>query len=137
MTDVSACLPAYCQPVDAENHNVYIYYPRRLGGGSKRLFRKVGNSSSKFYPEENTIRRDASYLYEAFLMTQGTDIKIYVVGPDVRKCGVGGCLTLRPHAGAGSACSTHTRRRASLLSSTASSRETRRARRYASQSVSL
>jgi inositol hexakisphosphate/diphosphoinositol-pentakisphosphate kinase len=29
------------KPFDAENHDIYIYYPRRLGGGSKRLFRKV------------------------------------------------------------------------------------------------
>jgi inositol-hexakisphosphate/diphosphoinositol-pentakisphosphate 1-kinase len=29
------------KPFDAENHDIHIYYPRRLGGGSKRLFRKV------------------------------------------------------------------------------------------------
>jgi inositol hexakisphosphate/diphosphoinositol-pentakisphosphate kinase len=55
---------------------VYIYYPQRMGGGSKRLFRKVGNESSRFYPDVNTIRRVGSYIYEEFMMTQGTDIKL-------------------------------------------------------------
>ncbi|RYY35390.1 hypothetical protein EON62_02520, partial [archaeon] len=70
------------KPVDAEDHNVYLYYPRRLGGGSKRLFRKVANTSSKFYPDVSNIRTEGSYIYEEFVMTQGTDIKIYIVGPD-------------------------------------------------------
>ncbi len=59
---------------------MYIYYPRSQGGGSKRLFRKVGDKSSEFYPDISTIRREGSYIYEEFLMTQGTDIKIYAVG---------------------------------------------------------
>jgi inositol-hexakisphosphate/diphosphoinositol-pentakisphosphate 1-kinase len=63
-----------------QDHNVYIYYPRSQGGGSKRLFRKTGVASSEFYPEVSTIRREGSFIYEEFVMTQGTDIKVYAVG---------------------------------------------------------
>lgn len=67
------------KPVSGEDHNIYIYYPRSAGGGSKRLFRKIGNRSSEFYPEINSVRRDGSYIYEEFLRTEGTDVKVYTV----------------------------------------------------------
>lgn len=69
------------KPIDAEDHNVYVYYPQSAGGGTKRLFRKVGDVSSKMYPDDNAVRREGSYIYEAFVRTEGTDIKCYTVGP--------------------------------------------------------
>lgn len=70
------------KPVDAEDHNIAIYYPSSAGGGCKKLFRKVGDRSSEFYPDVNEVRRDGSYIYEEFVETQGTDVKMYTVGPD-------------------------------------------------------
>ena len=70
------------KPVDADDHNIAIYYPSSAGGGCKKLFRKIGNRSSEFYPDINEIRRDGSYVYEEFVETQGTDVKMYTVGPD-------------------------------------------------------
>eukprot|EP01035_Chromulina_nebulosa_P019512 gene19512-25408_t len=74
--------PLVEKPVDAENHNIHIYYPISAGGGSKRLFRKVHDRSSEFYPNDNELRKDGSYIYEEFVYTQGTDVKVYTVGPD-------------------------------------------------------
>jgi inositol hexakisphosphate/diphosphoinositol-pentakisphosphate kinase len=67
------------KPVDADNHEVRIYYPRSSGGGCKELFRKVGDRSSEFYPNRDRIRRDDSYMYEEFMPTEGTDVKVYAV----------------------------------------------------------
>ena len=69
---------------------------RNTGGGCKKLFRKLANRSSEYYSDINRvgqeiceirliivcqIRRDGVYLYEEFLPTLGTDIKVYTVGP--------------------------------------------------------
>ena len=92
------------KPVSAENHDVYIYFPSSAGGGSQRLFRKVrrrkkknnysldehGNlflllqigSRSSVYTSENSIRKDGSYIYEEFMPTDGTDVKVYTVGAE-------------------------------------------------------
>ncbi|KDO29022.1 hypothetical protein SPRG_06077 [Saprolegnia parasitica CBS 223.65] len=72
------------KPVNGEDHNIYIYYPTNAGGGCKHLFRKVGNRSSEFHPQENSVRRGdgQSYIYEEFIATQGTDVKVYTVGPN-------------------------------------------------------
>ena len=76
--------PLVEKPASGEDHNIYIYYPRALGGGSKRLFRKVGDRSSQFYPQEHTTRvHDGNaYIYEELLQTEGTDVKVYTVGPE-------------------------------------------------------
>ncbi|XP_059917732.1 inositol hexakisphosphate and diphosphoinositol-pentakisphosphate kinase 2 isoform X4 [Gadus macrocephalus] len=69
------------KPVCAEDHNVYIYYPTSAGGGSQRLFRKIGSRSSVYSPESN-VRKTGAYIYEEFMPTDGTDVKVYTVGPD-------------------------------------------------------
>ncbi|XP_038257375.1 inositol hexakisphosphate and diphosphoinositol-pentakisphosphate kinase 2 isoform X2 [Dermochelys coriacea] len=70
------------KPVSAEDHNVYIYYPTSAGGGSQRLFRKIGSRSSVYSPESN-VRKTGSYIYEEFMPTDGTDVKQTVCGFDL------------------------------------------------------
>ncbi|CAI7915227.1 unnamed protein product, partial [Closterium sp. NIES-54] len=43
---------------------------------------QVGNRSSEFHPDVRHVRRHGSYIYEEFLPTGGTDVKVYTVGPD-------------------------------------------------------
>ena len=66
--------PLVEKPVSGEDHNIYIYYPRSQGGGSKRLFRKVGDQSAQYYPDSHKTRitDGCSYIYEELLQTEGT-----------------------------------------------------------------
>ena len=76
-TDLCFVLSYYALP----DHSLAVYFPTSAGGGCKKLFRKIGNRSSEFYPDINEVRRDGSYIYEEFVETQGTDVKMYTVGP--------------------------------------------------------
>lgn len=74
-------LPVVEKPYDGDDHNVYIYYGKRHGGGSRRLFRKVGNRSSRFYPNVSTLRKNGSYIYEELLKNGkvcANNTKVYI-----------------------------------------------------------
>uniref|UniRef100_A0A1I7U5V0 Inositol hexakisphosphate and diphosphoinositol-pentakisphosphate kinase n=1 Tax=Caenorhabditis tropicalis TaxID=1561998 RepID=A0A1I7U5V0_9PELO len=82
------------KPISSEDHNVYIYYPSSVGGGSQRLFRKGTmsikgknvkswhiNNRSSWYSPKSEVRKEGSYIYEEFIPADGTDVKVYAVGP--------------------------------------------------------
>uniref|UniRef100_A0A1I8IF39 Inositol hexakisphosphate and diphosphoinositol-pentakisphosphate kinase n=1 Tax=Macrostomum lignano TaxID=282301 RepID=A0A1I8IF39_9PLAT len=51
------------KPLDADDHNIQIYFPSTAGGGSVRLFRKVGNCSSVYHQQQSRVRRLGSFVY--------------------------------------------------------------------------
>ncbi|XP_075251165.1 uncharacterized protein LOC142343261 isoform X3 [Convolutriloba macropyga] len=69
------------KPLDAEDHNVTIYFQSSAGGGCQRLFRKIGSVSST-YSSESSVRKSGSFIYEEFKPTDGCDVKVYAVGSE-------------------------------------------------------
>lgn len=68
------------KPLNADDHNVYVYYP---GHVVQQLFRKTANACSILVERLTTVRTRGSYLYQEFHQPhRSMDIKVYAVGGD-------------------------------------------------------
>lgn len=68
------------KPADADNHEVYIYYPRSAGGGKIKL-----DKNSAVFDERGRIRRNGSFLYEKFIPSEGFETRLFVLASVVNE----------------------------------------------------
>ncbi|KAF6721519.1 Inositol hexakisphosphate and diphosphoinositol-pentakisphosphate kinase 1 [Oryzias melastigma] len=69
--------PEECNLVEGEDHvevNGEVF--------PKPFVEKPIGSRSSVYSPESSVRKTGSYIYEEFMPTDGTDVKVYTVGPD-------------------------------------------------------
>jgi len=62
------------KPADADNHEVYIYYPKSVGGGRTRLGKNMCG-----FDERGRIRRHGSFVYERFIPSEGFETRLFVI----------------------------------------------------------
>jgi len=62
------------KPADADNHEVYIYYPKSVGGGRTRLGKNMCG-----FDERGRIRRSGSFVYERFIPSEGFETRLFVI----------------------------------------------------------
>ena len=82
-------------PIQTNSNQFKIQNSKHQGGGVKRLFRKVENRSADYDPgHPGTVRRSGSFIYEQFLPTGGTDVKVCACAcvEAVVEGGLGGCV---------------------------------------------
>ncbi|CAJ1946909.1 unnamed protein product [Sphenostylis stenocarpa] len=70
------------KPVDELMSPMQLFLFRDMGWSYKAHGKYVGNRSSEFHPDVRRVRREGSYIYEEFMPTGGTDVKVYTVGPE-------------------------------------------------------
>lgn len=76
--DILIFLLFFLAPLSLVDKGAFMLPPlSRVGGGIKRLFRKVDDRSSSYEAQHSgRVRRDGSYIIEEFLTTGGTDVKV-------------------------------------------------------------